>query len=59
MEIASAFQAPVLEHRAVATGGEVDILLKEMGQTKLRYGVVAGSGRLGVAHPEEVNKLKR
>jgi hypothetical protein len=57
MEIASAFQAPVLHHPAVATGGEVDRLLKEVGAKKVRYGEV--EGRLGVAEPGTVKKLYR
>jgi hypothetical protein len=58
MEIASAFQAPVLDHPTVSrTGGEVDILLKEVGARRVRYGEVEGSGRLAVAEPAEVKKL--
>lgn len=58
MEIASAFQAPVLDHPTVSrTGGEVDILLKEVGERKVRYGEIEGSGRLAVAEPAEVKKL--
>lgn len=58
MEIASAFQAPVLDHPTVSrTGGEVEILLKEVGERRVRYGEVEGSGRLAVAEPAEVKKL--
>jgi hypothetical protein len=58
MEIASAFQAPVLDHPDVATrGGEVGILLQEVGGRQVRYGEVQGSGRLGVAQPQQVNEL--
>lgn len=58
MEIASAFQAPVLDHPTVSrTGGEVDILLKQVGERKVRYGEIEGSGRLAVAEPAEVRKL--
>jgi hypothetical protein len=61
MEIASAFQAPVLSHPAVASGGEVAVLLKEVGERKVRYGEVEveGSGRLGVAEPQAVKKLPK
>ncbi|KAE9965356.1 hypothetical protein BLS_007692 [Venturia inaequalis] len=58
MEIASAFQAPVLDHPTVSrTGGEVNILLKEVGERRVRYGEIEGSGRLAVAEPAEVKKL--
>jgi len=55
MEIASAFQAPDLDHPAVASGGEVEVLLKEVGSRRVRYGDV--EGRLGVAEPGTVKKL--
>ena len=57
VEIASAFQAPALQHPAVAGGGEVDMLLKEMGQRKVRYGEVEGSGRLGVDAQDTVRRI--
>jgi hypothetical protein len=58
MEIASAFQAPVLDHPDVATrGGEVEILLQEVGGRQVRYGEMEGSGRLAVAQLGEVKKL--
>jgi hypothetical protein len=59
MEIAGAFQAPVLHHPAVASGGEVNILLKEVGKRKVRYGEVEGMGRLAVAEPEAVKRPTR
>lgn len=37
MEIASAFQAPALDSAAVAAGGEVEHMLKEVGQREVRY----------------------
>lgn len=57
VEIASAFQAPALQHPAVAGGGEVDMLLKEMGQRKVRYGEVEGSGKLGVDTQDAVKRI--
>jgi hypothetical protein len=57
IEISSAFQAPVLAHPGLASGGEVDILLKEVGNRRIRYGEVQGEGRLGMAEPEGVIKL--
>lgn len=57
IEISSAFQAPVLAHPGLASGGEVDILLKEVGNRKIRYGEVQGEGRLGMAEPGSVIKL--
>jgi hypothetical protein len=59
IEISSAFQAPVLSHPGLASGGEVDILLKEVGNRRIRYGEVQGQGRLGMAEPEGVIKLIR
>jgi hypothetical protein len=59
MEIAGAFQAPVLHHPAVANGGEVHSLLKEVGKRKVRYGEVEGLGRLAVAEPEAVRRPTR
>jgi hypothetical protein len=59
MEIAGAFQAPVLHHPAVASGGEVNALLKEVGKRKVRYGEVGSSGRLAVAEPEAVKRPSR
>jgi len=57
IEISSAFQAPVLKHPGLGNGGEIDILLKEVGTRKIRYGEVQGEGRLGMAEPEGVIKL--
>lgn len=57
IEISSAFQAPVLTHPGLASGGEVDILLKEVGNRKIRYGEVQGEGRLGMAEPDSVITL--
>jgi hypothetical protein len=62
IEIYSAFQAPVLAHPGLASGGEADVLLKEVllkevGNRKIRYGEVQGQGRLGMAEPEAVIKL--
>lgn len=57
IEISSAFQAPVLAHPGLASGGEVDILLKEVGNKKIRYGELQGEGRLGMAEPDSVIKL--
>jgi Protein of unknown function (DUF3176) len=57
MEIASAFRAPVLQHPKVVATGEVDVLLKEVGDRKVRYGEVEGTGTLGVAEPQIVRRL--
>lgn len=57
VEIASAFRAPVLEHPAAAAGGEVDTLLKEVGDRRLKYGKLEGTGKLGIAEPEVVQGI--
>jgi hypothetical protein len=57
MEIASAFRAPVLQHPKLVATGEVDVLLKEVGDRKVRYGEVEGTGTLGVAEPQVVRRL--
>jgi hypothetical protein len=57
LEIASAFQAPVLDHPHVASGGEVGILMKKVGTRQVRYGQVESSGRLAVAEPADVRQL--
>lgn len=54
IEVAGAFQAPVMQHPAVATNGEVDQFVKEIGQRKVRYGQVEGEQRLAVAPPTDV-----
>ena len=54
IEVAGAFQAPVMDHPTVATHGEVDEFVKEIGQRKVRYGQVEGQQRLAVAPPTEV-----
>ena len=55
IEVAGAFQAPVMaDHPAVATHGEVDQFIKEIGDRPVRYGQVEGQQRLGVAPPAEV-----
>ena len=56
-KLRSAFRAPVLEHPKVAAAGEVDVLLKEVGARKVRYGEVEGTGKLGVAEPQRVRRL--
>jgi hypothetical protein len=56
IEVAGAFQAPVMDHPAVATHGEVDEFVKEIGQRQVRYGLVSGE-RLAVASPQEVQRL--
>jgi hypothetical protein len=56
MEIASAFQAPVLtSEKASKAGGEVAVLLKEVGQRQVRYGEVGG--QLAVAEAGATRKL--
>jgi hypothetical protein len=57
MEIANAFRAPVLEH-PTASNGELPILLKEVGDRKVQYGVmnVEPAGRLAIADTEMVEK---
>lgn len=57
VEIASAFQAPILEHPAAAGRGEVDEVLRQVGSRRLRYGEVEGTGRLGIAEPEAVRDI--
>jgi hypothetical protein len=54
LEIASAFQAPILDGQS--RGREVDVLLKEVGDRQVRYGEVVGTGHLGVASPDAVTK---
>jgi hypothetical protein len=54
MEIASAFQAPILDGQS--RGHEVDVLLKEVGSRQVRYGEVMETGQLGVASPDAVMK---
>lgn len=58
MEIASAFQAPALDSGIVAAGGEVEHMLKEVGQREVRYGVVMGSGKLAMAKASETLQLR-
>lgn len=58
MEIASAFQAPALKSSVVAAGGEVEQMLKEVGQREVRYGVVVGSGSLAMAEASKTVQLK-
>lgn len=58
MEIASAFQAPALSAPVVGAGGEVEMVLKEVGQRRVRYGVV-GSGKLAMAEANETIRLKK
>lgn len=54
IEVAGAFQAPVMDHPTVASNGEVDQFVKDIGQRQVRYGQVEGQQRLGVAQPSEV-----
>ena len=54
IEVAGAFQAPVMDHPVTATHGEVDQFVKEIGSRRVRYGQVEGQQRLAVAPPAEV-----
>lgn len=57
IEIAGAFQAPVLDHPTVSGHGEVDVFVKEIGRRQVRYGEVQGRQRLGMAGPLDVLPL--
>jgi hypothetical protein len=57
VEIATAFQAPALDHPVALAGGQVDDVLKEVGDRRLRYGRIQETGRLGIAEPEVVEKI--
>jgi hypothetical protein len=59
VEIASAFQAPILQHDITSTAGGVKQLVKEIGDRPVRYGEVEGQNKLGVAGPSEVRPLPR
>lgn len=59
IEVAGAFQAPIMNHPSVATHGEVDGLIKEIGDRRVRYGLVEGQQRLAVATPAEVTRPGR
>lgn len=49
VEIANAFRAPILDH-PVASNGELPVLLKEVGDRKVQYGVMTlPAGRLAIA----------
>lgn len=61
-EIASAFMAPVLEHSAAKTG-DVKVLMKEVGEKKVQFGVVdasavpVGEERLAIAEQTVVRRI--
>lgn len=60
-EIANAFRAPILEraNTDVANAGIKD-LMKEVGKTKVQYGVMTAGqpGRLAIAEPENVERVR-
>jgi hypothetical protein len=56
IEVAGAFQAPIMNHPTVAKHGEVDEFVKEIGQRRVRYGQVEGQQILAVANPAEVTR---
>lgn len=58
IEIANAFQAPVLDHPNVSSRGEVKDIVSQIGDRPVQYGEVAGQNRLGVAGPSEVKNLR-
>lgn len=60
-EIANAFQAPILARADTATQNMgVKSLMKEVGKTKVQYGVMTTGpqGRLAIAEPEKVLDMK-
>lgn len=60
MEIASAFQAPVLQHgeQGAPGGGEVNKLLEVVGKRQVLYGQTE-DGKLAMAGPSDVNRLPK
>jgi hypothetical protein len=56
IEVAGAFQAPIMAHPSVATHGEVDEFVKEIGQRQVRYGQVEGQQILAVAQPSTIKR---
>ena len=57
IEVAGAFQAPILDHPTVSGHGEVDVFVKEIGKRKVRYGEVQGQQRLGVGELSAIRSL--
>lgn len=56
--MASAFQAPAINPSNSPAGGEVERILKEVGQREVSYGVVVGSGNLAVAEASKTVQSK-
>jgi hypothetical protein len=56
IEIAGAFQAPILDHPTTAGRGEVKAFVKDIGDRRIQYGEVQGQHRLGVAGPSEIRR---
>ncbi|KIW02243.1 hypothetical protein, variant [Verruconis gallopava] len=59
IEVAGAFQAPALDHPAVATHGEANVFVDVIGDRRVQYGMIDGEQRLGVAGPSQVRSLAR
>lgn len=57
MDIASAFRAPDLHTDAAARGVAITDLMKDLGSRRVQYGIIEGTGRLGVAEFDRVQRL--